>query len=255
MKSKEEQFAEINDYFDAIYVITLDGYTERQQSIIEHFEGLKYTFWAGTDKRKLPENTMHNKALYDDVAHKLTKRTSRSMSLGEYCCAMSHVNIYKDMIEKKYKRVLIFEDDAVPVTTEIPFFSEQMSSLPNDWDLVLFDYYDHYLPTIQTTVKQFIYHLYHSLHIANWHLVPRKLIDRIVMKEFNQHFFIPGKVSGSHSYAISEKAAKHYIEYQTPVKLQADRIFYYYQQYEVLNEFASKKPIFTTGEVAKVTTI
>ena len=255
MKNERSLFSSINDYFDKIYVITLEGCEDRQQSIQTHFTGLNYTFWPGTDKRKLDPKVQENLDLYNDQLHKNTKRTTRSMSLGEYACACSHRSIYEDALANNYQRVLIFEDDAIPLLNRITAFEAEMASLPEDWDVVLFDYYDHQAPSFKTFVKQWVYRVYHKLHIANWHKVSSKLINHLVMRDYNTHFYHPGKLSGAHAYAISLKAAKHYTAYQKPVILQADRIFYYYSEHEILKEFALKDPMFGRGVVSEISTI
>lgn len=255
MNSKQAPFDTLNQYFDKIYVITLDGCEDRQQSIESHFAGLKYVFWPGTDKRKLKPDVLDNTGLYDDDKHKNTKRTTRSLSLGEYACACSHRSIYEDVLANDYQRVLVFEDDAIPLLARLTDFNDEMSSLPSDWDIVLFDYYDHQAPSFKTSLKQSIYKLYHKLGIANWHKVSAKLIRYLAMREFNQHFYVPGKLSGAHAYAVSHKAAQHYVDYQTPVILQADRIFYYYSQYDRLQQFALKRPMFDRGTVSEISTI
>jgi glycosyl transferase family 25 len=255
MNAPSSVFAALNQYFDKIYVITLEGCDDRQDSIKSHFSGLNYSFWPGTDKRKLPSNVQNDPSLYDDAMHKNTKRTSRSMSLGEYACACSHRSIYEDVVANNYERVLIFEDDAIPLLGRLSEFSVEMATLPSDWDVVLFDYYDHQLPSFKTSLKQSIYRLYQALHIANWHKVSPTLLSHLPMREFNEYFYLPGKLSGAHAYAVSNKAAKAYVEYQTPVILQADRIFYYYSQYKTLKEFALKDAMFGRGEVSEISTI
>lgn len=255
MKNEGSLFAGLNDYFDKIYVITLEGCDDRQQSIQTHFAGLNYVFWPGTDKRKLDSNILTDQASYDDYKHKRTKRTTRSMSLGEYACACSHRSIYQDAVTNGYARVLIFEDDAIPRLDRIVDFEAKMATLPDDWDLVLFDYYDHQVPSFKTSIKKAVYMLYQKLHIANWHKVSPKLVSYLGMREYNQDFYHPGKLSGAHAYAVSNKAANHYLEYQSPVILQADRIFYYYSEYCELKEFAMKVPMFARGEVSEISTI
>lgn len=248
-------FADLNQYFDKIYVITLEGYEARQASIKEHFDGLNYEFWPGTDKRDFSDEVLKDTTLYNDKVHRITKRTSRSMTLGEYCCSVSHRRIFEDMLEHGHERALIFEDDAIPVLSALPDFKTTMASLDQGWDLILFDYYDHYLEGFGSSVKKALYKLYHHLHIANWQHVPKHLINNITMREYNEHFYKVGKCSGAHSYAVSAKAAKHYIDMQTPVILQADRIFYYDNEPDKLKKFASKTSFFDRGDVSLVSSI
>ncbi|MGQ8364177.1 glycosyltransferase family 25 protein [Glaciecola sp. 1036] len=248
-------FEAFNQYFDKIYIVTLEGYEDRHKSIEKYMAGLDYTLWWGTDKRKLPQDILQDTAFYDDAAHRHTKRTTRSMNLGELGCADSHRRIYQDAVENQYRRVAIFEDDAVPNPKVLANFAQQMATLPQDWDTVIFDYYDAHFEDFKGKLKQATYKMFHKLHIANWHKVPVELIDQMLMRDFNQYFYLSGRFSGSHAYAVSLNAAKKYLAYQTPIKLQADRIFYYHKSSFPLHNFACKEPMFLQGEVAQQSTI
>jgi|GEM_PF-626718 len=249
------RFAHINRYFDKIYVINLSRAEQRRDSIAKHFEGLNYVFWVATDRLQLDQSVLQDAQKYDDLAHKRIKRTHRSMTLGEYACAHSHLSIYADAVKHNFQRILIFEDDAVPVLDRLSNFDKQLSSLPDDWDCVLFDYYDAHFSSALTALKQAMYKVFHFLNISNWQNVPLDLINNMSMRHYNDDFYIPGRFSGSHAYALSLKAARAFAEYQTPIKLQADRIFYYYLQNTDLKQFAAKRPMFTRGELAQTSFI
>lgn len=249
------KFDAINAYFDAIYVISLDGYEDRKSSIKQSFDGMNYTFWPGTDKRELDENVLADKAFYDDQVHRTTKRTSRSMTLAEYACACSHRRIYENMQENGIQKALIFEDDAVVNDASIAGFTKQIQTIDNSWDVILFDYYDSIPANILGRLKQKLYLIYRTLGISNWQHVSTKLINQMAMMPYNEYFYRAGRLSGAHAYALTLDTAKKYIEYQSPIILQADRVFYYYQEIEYLNVFASKNPFFLRGEVSQKSSI
>jgi GR25 family glycosyltransferase involved in LPS biosynthesis len=48
--------------------------------------------------------------------------SAQSVSLRSVGCAQSHINIYKDAINKDYKYILILEDDFVPIIKQETFF-------------------------------------------------------------------------------------------------------------------------------------
>ncbi len=255
MQDVKHGFEFINNYFDKIYVISLKGSTSRHESIKHHLNELNYEIFWGTDKRDLPQTITQDTSFYDDTAHRQIKRTKRSMILAECACADSHRRIYKDVIDNDYNRVLIFEDDAIPVLSTIGNVERALNTLPENWDLILFDYYDHYLPSAGNNTKRWIYSILHHLKIGGWDQIPPALIALRNMREYNQYFWRPGKLSGAHAYAVSNNGAKHYLNYQTPIKLQADRIFYFYHAIQALNDFALKIPIFARGEESKTSTI
>jgi glycosyl transferase family 25 len=77
----------------------------------------------------------------------------------------------------------------------------------------------------------------------------------MLMRTYNKDFYLAGRLSGAHAYAISLNAATYYLDYQQPVKLQADRIFYYCEGLDDKSIFACKKPMFLRGELSKVSSI
>ena len=248
-------FAPLNDFFDAIFVITLEGYEMRQQSIRENMNGLNFEFWFGTDKRKLDEAVLLDNTQYDDESHQKIKRTHRSMSLSEYACACSHRSIYKHMVDNNLKRVLIFEDDAIPNEDELKNFSTHIETLPDDWKVLLFDYYGAKYEDTKGRLKRQMYKLCHYLNISNWQNVSLSMINRMLMRPYNNHFYLAGRLSGAHAYSVTQDAAKYYLDYQHPIKLQADRLFYYCEGLDNEKIFACKKPMFLRGELSKVSSI
>lgn len=55
---------------------------------------------------------------------------------SEWGCAMSHVRIWRDIVEKGYETSLIFEDDVVLSPNFVGKLEQIMSELPDDWDFV-----------------------------------------------------------------------------------------------------------------------
>ncbi|MCV2886160.1 glycosyltransferase family 25 protein [Aestuariibacter sp. AA17] len=248
-------FSSLNDYFDHVYVLTLTHATDRQENVKKELAGLNWSFFYGTDKKTLDMQTLERDGIYDDAEHKSTKRTHRSMNLGEVACSLSHKRMYQDMLDNGYKRVLIMEDDVLPVPEQLARFNEIVKQLPNDWELLMLGYYGHKLAKPFYKAQVSLYTLFHHLSLFNWGNVSKNWIDNIIMDDYSEDLFEIGKVLGTHAYAITDEAAKKFIDYQTPVKLQADRIFNYYKSERPLKGFAVKRPVFTLSELSKVSYI
>lgn len=172
------------------------------------------------------------------------------MNLGEIACALSHRNIYQNMLDEGHRRILILEDDVLPQPERIQHFDSVIAQLPEDWELLMLGYYGHKLSTPRYRLQQQIYLAFHYLHVANWHKVSRRWIDNICMQAYSPSLYRIGKVLGTHAYAISASAAEKFVAYQSPVQLQADRIFNYYAAQHSLNAFAFKDTVFTLSELA-----
>ena len=250
-----QHFEALNNYFDKVYVLTLDRATDRQENIRKVLNGLNWEFFKATDKNDLSFEELTKNKVYDDQVHRETKRTSRSMNLGEVACALSHVRMYQDMLDKGYERILILEDDVLPEPEKLVNFAPLMAQLPDDWELMMLGYYGHKLPTTQYKFQQQLYYLFHYLKLFNWHKVEQRWIDNILMRSYSDDLYSIGKVLGTHAYAVTQSAAKKFIEFQTPVILQADRIFNYYSATKELKGFAAKETLFTLSELSKVSSI
>lgn len=255
MTHTADTFAPLNAFFDHIYVLTLDRATERQENIKKELEGLNWSFFQATDKLNLSMDALIAEGIYDDVLHRNTKRTHRSMNLGEVACSLSHVRMYQHMLDNNFKRVLILEDDVLPQHENLKGFDNLVAQLPEDWELLMLGYYGHKLPTSFYRLQQQLYFAFHKLHLFNWHQVSEQWIKNICMKDFSPDLFQIGKVLGTHAYAITDTVARKFIDFQNPVHLQADRIFNYYMADKPLKAFAPKDTLFTLSELAKVSSI
>jgi glycosyl transferase family 25 len=243
-------FQPLNQYFDKIHVLSLPHATARHANIVRVLDGLNWSYFWGADKKDYSATQVIEQHIYDDVAHKHTKRTSRSMNLGEVACALSHRNIYQNMLDEGHKRILILEDDVLPQPEQLQYFDRVICQLPEDWELLMLGYYGHKPPTLPYRLQRQIYLGFHYLRVANWHKVSRSWIDNICMQPYSADIHHMGKVLGTHAYAVSASAAEKFVAYQTPVHLQADRIFNYYAAQHSLNAFALKNTFFTLSELA-----
>lgn len=250
-----QHFHALNAYFDKIYVLTLDRAADRQENIKKVLDGLNWSFFRATDKNNFSADVLTDPSIYDDAVHKQTKRTHRSMNLGEVACAMSHVRMYQDMLDNGYERVLILEDDVLPEPQKLKQFEQLVSQLPSDWELLMLGYYGHKEPVFKYKLQQQVYYLFHKLRWFNWGKVEKNWIDNIIMRPYSEGLYEIGKVLGTHAYAVTPSAARKFIEFQSPVILQADRIFNYYQALHGLKAYAPRETLFTLSELSKVSSI
>jgi GR25 family glycosyltransferase involved in LPS biosynthesis len=58
------------------------------------------------------------------------------LTKGEWGCAMSHIRIWKDIVEKGYETTLVFEDDIKLKPNFIEKLKVILSELPDGWDCV-----------------------------------------------------------------------------------------------------------------------
>ena len=105
--------------FDHAYCINLERSKERRASAQKQFEthGLDVEMFNATDGN-------------------LEAPSKLFITKTEWGCAMSHVRIWRDIVEKGYETSLIFEDDVVLTPNFIEKLKKVMSELPDDWDFL-----------------------------------------------------------------------------------------------------------------------
>lgn len=225
-----------NNYFDHIYIITLKRATERQAQIAKDLAGLRYAFFWGSDKLELDIPAMAAAHEYDETKAKQLHRYGKSMSPGQIGCALSHKRIYKDMLQKGYQRVLILEDDVHPINMEQA--AAVMDALPNDWQLLLLDYYRNEKPN---WFKQQWYHVQHAMGQLKWnHTMIRNLYPRPV----NKYIQTAGYHEFADAYCLTPAAAKVLLDLQTPVAFIADVVVPYAITNQLLKGYISRPKLF-----------
>ena len=93
-----------------IYVINLERSQDRRARITHQLEklGLQYTLFSAVDGKSLSEEELSRD--YDPITTLAVM--GRQLSLGEIGCSLSHIGVYRDLIESKAPYALILEDDA-----------------------------------------------------------------------------------------------------------------------------------------------
>lgn len=140
MKIPNHTIAFLEKYFDHIFVITLERAVDRQIKVRERLKGLQFEFFYGVDKHGLSWEKVNEEGIYDDKKARQLNRYSKGMVLGHIACALSHRNLYQHIVEKGYQRVLIFEDDAVPLFDKDGELQQSVEELPANWEVIYFGY-------------------------------------------------------------------------------------------------------------------
>ena len=104
---------DINTFFSHIYLINLDRRPDRLQQMNKILIGINFDRVSAVDGNKYNPTKLKN---------------------GEYGCLQSHINIITDALEKNYDRILILEDDVLPIHNFYKIFSKH--PFPNKWDIL-----------------------------------------------------------------------------------------------------------------------
>ena len=174
-----------------IWVANLDRAEKRRRFIQKQLEafGVAYQIIRAVDGKNLTQSDLQK---YSPV--RALQAKGREMSAGEIGCALTHANMYHQMINHEIEEVLILEDD-VFVTNSLLEVIRQRSKFPTDWEIVNF---------------------------ANTYAKPipigEPLIDKHRMCKFK------GIANRTSAYLISLEGAKKLIAHLYPIRLPADDI-------------------------------
>ena len=149
----------LNTVFDKIYVITLEN-SSRISRVMTELNGIDFEFHYGVNGETIDLNH------YRNLGSKLMR--------GQIGCSLSHLGVYKKIVEINYKSVLILEDD-IRLTYELNNLNQYIEQLPKEWGLfylghdgpILTNTYSQNLCEISLTNPK-ILHCTHAIGIQPW---------------------------------------------------------------------------------------
>lgn len=249
--NKTKLFNLFNDYFDRIYVITLKKSTDRHSIFQETLEGLNYKIFYGVDGSQLQVDKLKEDGIYHSHLTKLMKkrigRRPSEMSPARIGCALSHLEIYKEVLEHKYQRVLIFEDDPVFKIKDVQTVEKAFEELPDDWELLYFGHKGaNSNPSILLKFQKNLLWLFAVL-VQRFERLRRLDPDVIrcwLPRPYSEHLEISGSHFGTNAYAMSKNGAEKVLNYQTPVVQESDNALAELCSYGWIKAFNLKEQIF-----------
>ena len=211
----------LNNYYDHIYIISVQSAVKRRESFAERFSGLNYSFYYGADKKDLTIEELIEKNIYSEKLARIHHRYNKTMMPGEIACAWSHKMIYEDMLKKNFNRVMIFEDDAVPDTTVLNNAEIILSEIPGDCELLMWGWAKNGDPGFGSSLKKISYHIQHAVGLLKW---DHQLIGNMFALPYSNHLKKGGFHDFAHAYAITRVGAEKLIQMQTPIQYIADNL-------------------------------
>lgn len=109
-----------------VYVINLEASQARREHITGQLKnlGLQYSLFNAVYGKALSKEQLAQN--YDSSASLLENK--RELSLGEIGCALSHLGVYQEVVEKNLPYALILEDDA-NLSSRLPHVLDLLSNI------------------------------------------------------------------------------------------------------------------------------
>ena len=231
----------LKQYFDKVLVVTIPRLTMRHQAIQQNLLGLDFEFFYGADKMEIDFEKAKTDGTYDEASAKKLQRQGKALNHGELACSLTHRLVYAAMIKNSWKRVLILEDDAIPLLATINQLPETLQELPANWELVYLGYLKHEKVTMGLKVKQFLYKIASALGIITWSY---KMVSNLLPKPYSKHLRKAGFHDCTHAYAVTQQAAAKLLNAQTPVVYRADDLLSSTIMKGELNAFVTEPKFF-----------
>ena len=120
-----------------IFVINLERESKKRVRITSQLEklGLSFTLVKAIEGKSLSEKEIDG--VYS--SQNAIQIFKRELSLGEIGCALSHLSVYRKMVENEISIALILEDD-VTLCSELPDILSHVDLLPEECDALLLGY-------------------------------------------------------------------------------------------------------------------
>jgi glycosyl transferase family 25 len=239
--AKKAAFKVLNQFFDHVYVITIEKAEERRAKLIPLLNGLSFEFFYGMDKCLLEADGDLVNELYNDAKSRRLNRYGNPMTIGHIACSYSHCMVYRDMLNRGFKKVLILEDDVVPMDSAIHHIQDVLNSLPEKWEILYWGYDRHDKWNMASRFKQGLYHLTSALGLLKWN---HTMIRNLHARPYTQFLHKAGSHDLSHAYGISNNGAQKMLDIQTPVVFNADTALAYGIANGWINGFIAKPIVF-----------
>lgn len=178
---------------------------------------------------------------YDEQMAKKLQRQGKALNLGEIACSLSHRNLYEAMIENGWKKVLVLEDDVLPVEENLQQLPAALQELPVDWELVYLGYLKHEKVTAGLKLKQSFYKIISAFGLMAWSY---KMVSNLLPRPYSVHLKKAGFHDCTHAYAVSLPGAKKLLKAQTPVVYRADDLLSATIMKGALNAFVTEPKFF-----------
>jgi glycosyl transferase family 25 len=235
-------FAFLNGWADRVFVVTLPRARERQAHAREALGGLRFAFHMGADQASLDLDRLAREgalAPWRGVRRLTGKR--RPLQPGEVGCALSHRQVYEEMVRGVVRRALVLEDDVAPRLPDVALLPAALGQLPDGWDLAYLGWSRHERPTARDRAKRLAYLALSPLGLAPWR--PGEAL-RLHPRPFSENLRRAGYHDGTYAYAISLSGARKLLEAQTPLTHAADHAFVYLVLSGALRAFVAVPKLF-----------
>lgn len=242
-------FAFLNGWADRIFVVSLARAVERRARVKERLAGLDFRFFDGVDKLDLDRDRLRRDGIYDEDRTPAAFRHRAEMPLGHIGCSLSHRAVYEQIVRNGWRRVVILEDDVVPLEAALPLLPAALGELPTGFELCYLGYLLNEAVTFRARAKRALYVALSTVGLSRWR--PGEAM-RLLPRPFSAHLRRAGRHLCTHAYAVTLEGARKLLAAQTPVGFNSDQLLAFLVLRGRLDAYAARPMFFDQEAFAGV---
>lgn len=119
-----------------VFVVNLKRSKYRREFILNYLKefGIDAKIHDAVEGNKLNISELESSNIYDDeAAH---QAFSRSLTMPEIGTALSHIGVYKEILDLNIDRALVLEDDVMFQEGAVRKIEALLEEVPDDWDII-----------------------------------------------------------------------------------------------------------------------
>jgi glycosyl transferase family 25 len=213
----------LNQYFDKIFLLTIERNLYRLKDIEKNFNGLKYEVFIGVDGNTLDISELQKKGeIADDIDEIYKQNNADYLNLkvgpllkNQIAVAFSHKEIYKFVQEKKNNKVLILEDDAIPVEGNLQYLAETLQQVPADCEFLFLGHiYNNNFNIFGRIRYYYLVNFLYNFGIRTKAVLRKR---KSYPRDYSSMLKKQGGHIGTHAYALFGEGASKLLALQTPL--------------------------------------
>ena len=214
----------LNTYFDKIILLTIERNVSRLETIKKVLNGLNYEVFLGVDGATLDLKKMIGLGEVSPDIEEIYKQTNmdymnmvstKPIHINQIACALSHIKIYEYISNNTDDKVLILEDDVIPVEENLQYLAETLNQAPKNWEVLYLGHVINNNFSLFGKIKYYyLTHFLYKIGIRTKAVVRKK---KTYPAPFSSLLKKQGAHIGTHAYAVRCNAVKKLIKLQTPL--------------------------------------
>ena len=213
----------LNGYFDKILLLTIERNLHRLEEINANFNGLNYEVFMGIDGSKLNVPELQSTGEIANNINDIYKQNNLdylNLKVGpllknQIAVASSHKQIYQYIKDHQFQKVLILEDDAIPVEKNLHYLAETLKQVPVNCELLFLGHiYNNDFSFFGKLSYHYLTNFFYQIGFRTKAVIRKK---RSYPVDYSSMLKKQGGHIGTHAYALIGQGASKLLALQTPL--------------------------------------